>query len=83
MPMAVSLCLGSAIYSFRGGLLETLATLGLPLLLLLEMLASLPHMLRSLSCCSKSTPAGTIWLVAPTTRGSALGCEVPKHSSSS
>ena len=48
-PMAASLCLESEMYSW-GRLLVTLATLALPLLLfLLEIPASLPHMLRLLS----------------------------------
>ena len=53
------------------GLLETLETLGLPLLLLIEVPESLSHMLRLLSCCSIPTSAGSIVVDAPATRGSA------------
>ena len=53
------------------GLLETLETLGLPLLLLIEVPESLSHMLRLLSCCSIPASAGSISVDAPATRGSA------------
>ena len=66
--MAASLCWGSATYSFYG-LLETLETLGLPLLLLIEVPESLSHMLRLLSCCSTTVSAGSIKVDSPTTRG--------------
>ena len=44
IPMAASLCWGSAMYSCCG-LLETLETLGLPLLLRTDVPESLSHML--------------------------------------
>ena len=85
MPMAASLCWGSAKYSYYG-LLETLETLGLPLLLLIEVPESLSHILRLVSCCSKTASAGSFSVDAPATRwptpvhaglgGTPAGCAV-------
>ena len=68
LPMAASLCLASGMCSCYG-LLETLETLGLPLLLRTDVPESLSHMLRLLSCCSTTASAGSISVDSPTTRG--------------